>query len=291
MQLRIEGSSGSGCAYPEDQISTRTVTDHATIHQHFHAPVHALMVVIGISWLLAQVSETQEAASIHLRSDANQLNETFEQRGRPSRSLHEAAIELNCSKKEIQEVNGAGADKRTAVVENMTATNAACATCVRSNCGPAFKLQCMFACQHQRENQCSNSTGVAKISSLISRASLSDVESVLRMIKLVHADCGYCILETVESICGKGCVQTVLHLTTDWPIIPRLCMPELASFLRMGNDRVDDGCASQSGDPIGLLERTAQGELFRINDGVSPLAVACAMRKMLGPRPSGNPID
>jgi hypothetical protein len=52
------------------------------------------------------------------------------------------------------------------------------------------------------------------------------------MVEQVDADCAYCILETVESVGGEGFVQETMHITTDYPILPRPCLPELADVLK-----------------------------------------------------------
>jgi hypothetical protein len=121
------------------------------------------------------------------------------------------------------------ANKTKALLVNMTATNAGCAECLQMCAEYAFRIGCLFRCQHQRENKC---TDTAKIASLIPQATLQDRRWLVSMIEEVAASCAYCILETVESVGGAGCVQETMHITTDYPILPRPCLPELADVLK-----------------------------------------------------------
>ena len=44
--------------------------------------------------------------------------------------------------------------------------------------------------------------------------------------------CSYCVAETIESVCGKGCLLRDFGIMTDYPIIPRPdCLPELVAAL------------------------------------------------------------
>ena len=92
-----------------------------------------------------------------------------------------------------------------------------------------YRIACLFRCQHQHENKCTNTT---KIASSIPQSTLQDRRWLVPMVEQVDADCAYCILETVESVGGEGFVQETMHITTDYPILPRPCLPELADVLK-----------------------------------------------------------
>jgi hypothetical protein len=199
-------------------------------------------------------------------------------RGAPSRSLQQAeSVELNCSKADVKAVSAVATDakKVKALVANMTVTNTACAECVQT-CAPDYRIGCLFRCQHQRENQCTETT---KIASLISKATLQDRRLLVLMIEQVSASCAYCILETVESVCGVGCVQETMHITTDYPILPRPCLPELADVLKSHPPvpQLPNAC-SVSSRVIAIAEVDVAG-VMRLNvpASASPLDVACIL--------------
>ena len=153
-------------------------------------------------------------------------------RGGPSRSLQQAeSAELHCSNADVKAVIAVAKDanKTNALLVNMTVTNAGCAECLRTCAKFKYRSVCLFRCQHQRENKCTDTT---KIASLIPQATLQDRRWLVSMIEKVAANCAYCILETVESVGGAGCVQETMHITTDYPILPRPCLAELADVLK-----------------------------------------------------------
>ena len=45
------------------------------------------------------------------------------------------------------------------------------------------------------------------------------------------ADCAYCLLETIDYAHGAGFVKSQLRLFTDYPILARHCVPQLAAVL------------------------------------------------------------
>ena len=59
--------------------------------------------------------------------------------------------------------------------------------------------------------------------------------SALRALAMTVASGVYCILATIESVCGERCVHAKLHLWTDYPILhssgTEACFPELAVAL------------------------------------------------------------
>jgi hypothetical protein len=67
----------------------------------------------------------------------------------------------------------------------------------------------------------------------------------------VEADCVYCILASIEFVCGKGYVTEKLHITTDYPVMPLPCAPELVGQLAASHAR-EAATALRSGRPFGL---------------------------------------
>ena len=61
----------------------------------------------------------------------------------------------------------------------------------------------------------------------------------------------YCILATIESVCGIRCVQEQLHIVTDYPVKPEPCLPRLQHVLarRQG---VATRSAIEAGVPLGV---------------------------------------
>jgi hypothetical protein len=168
------------------------------------------------------------------------------------------------------------ANKTKALLVNMTATNAGCAECLQSCAEYAYRIGCLFRCQHQRENKCTNTT---KIASLISQATLQDRRLLVAMIEQVSASCAYCILETVESVCGSGCVQETMHITTDYPILPRPCLAELASVLESQPPlpQLPNAC-SVSSRATATAEVDGEGVVrLDVPESASPLDVACIL--------------
>ena len=152
-------------------------------------------------------------------------------RNGPSRSLQDAhSVALHCSKEDVKAVSDAATDvsKANAIVESMAGMNAGCAECLRMCAKYDYRIACLFRCQHQHENKCTNT----KIASSIPQSTLQDRRWLVPMVERVDADCAYCILETVESVGGEGFVQETMHITTDYPILPRPCLPELADVLK-----------------------------------------------------------
>ena len=182
--------------------------------------------------LLAKADDAREAHAIGIASPADDVAESRPSRGGPSRSLQQAVlVELHCSRADVKALSAVARDanKTNALLVTMTATNAGCADCLRTCAKFKYRSICLFRCQHQRENKC---TDTAKIASLIPQATLQDRRWLVSMIEQVAASCAYCILETVESVGGAGCVQETMHITTDFPILPRPCLPELADVLK-----------------------------------------------------------
>jgi hypothetical protein len=134
----------------------------------------------------------------------------------------------------------------------------------------------MFRCQHQRENQCTDTT---KIASLIPQATLQDRRWLVSMIEEVAASCAYCILETVESVGGAGCVQETMHITTDYPILPRPCLAELADVLKSKPlaPRLPQECSVPS--RVIVTAEADGGGVVQLNllASASPLEVACIL--------------
>ena len=79
----------------------------------------------------------------------------------------------------------------------------------------------------------------------------------------VEADCAYCILESIEWVCGKGCVTEKLHISTDYEVMPRPCIPELVKVLAASNAE-HASAALGSGKPFGLTlpDETSATDIF-----------------------------
>ena len=210
---------------------------------------------------------------------ASQVAPEEPSRGGPSRSLQQAeSAELHCSKADVKAVSAVASDanKTNALLVNMTATNAGCAECLRTCAKFKYRGICLFRCQHQRENKCTDTT---KIASMIPQATLQDRRWLVSMIEKVAANCAYCILETVESVGGAGCVQETMHITTDYPILPRPCLAELADVLKSKPRSllVPKECSAPS--RVTATADTDGEGVVRLNVPVSasPLDVACIL--------------
>jgi hypothetical protein len=211
---------------------------------------------------------------------ASQLSPEEPSRGGPSRSLQQVeSAELHCSKADVKAVSSAAAtdaSKTEALLVNMTATNAGCAECLRMCAQYAYRIGCLFRCQHQRENKCTDTT---KIASLIPQATLPDRRVLIAMIEQVSASCAYCILETVESVCGSGCVQETMHITTDYPILQRPCLAELADVLKskLLSLLLPKECSAPS-QVTATADTDGEGVVrLSVPASASPLDVACIL--------------
>jgi hypothetical protein len=174
--------------------------------------------------------------------------------------------------------------KAKALLADMTGTNAGCAECLQTCAQYDYRIGCLFRCQHQRENQCTDAD-TTKIASLIPRVTLRDRQLLIAMIEQVNANCAYCILETVESVCGSGCVQETMHITTDYPILPRPCLPELAGVLKLqlSVPQLPSECSASS-RVIATAEADDEGVVrLDVPASASPLEVACILAKRFRP--------
>ena len=122
------------------------------------------------------------------------------------RSLLQSDTDLNtCSKTEVLKLlEHPDRDSQLEIMRDLFTDNVNCGVCIlECASGPHALypdiLRCLFGCQHQRENRCSVSLVGTEAATLEQRSSL------LSIMELVQADCMYCILESVESVCGSGC--------------------------------------------------------------------------------------
>jgi hypothetical protein len=122
------------------------------------------------------------------------------------RSLLQSDTDLNtCSKTEVLKLlEHPDRDSQLEIMRDLFTDNVNCGVCIlECASGPHALypdiLRCLFGCQHQRENRCSVSLVGTEAATLEQRSSL------LSIMELVEADCMYCILESVESVCGSGC--------------------------------------------------------------------------------------
>ena len=86
------------------------------------------------------------------------------------------------------------------------------------------------SCLPLREHRCGGTSGLDMITDVVDQAQL-DRNTLVRLLELVEADCGLCILETFEHVGGQGCVTAHLHIATSFVIEPWPCLPQLAHAL------------------------------------------------------------
>jgi hypothetical protein len=182
---------------------------------------------------LARIEAVNVGTSEYRTEPARWYPVLFSPAARQPRTLLQAEGERPCSKSEVDAVLNAATADRSQVVVGMFATNLACAICVVP-CGDApgmlDGIMCLLRCQNQNGNSCA-SENLANMQQFLRSAKLDDRQCLIRMLELAEADCAYCIVSTYESVCGEGCLDTVFHMFTDFPVIPRACLPELATDL------------------------------------------------------------
>ena len=132
----------------------------------------------------------------------------------------------NCSKAEIAIIVGTAAADRVDATMRLLESNPACASCLITASQAVYPelLYEVHACMHQNENECTDSTGLARVAPLLQNVSLQNRESVIAMLAVAEANCVYCILEAIEGACGTGCVESALHMQARMPRAPR-CAP------------------------------------------------------------------
>jgi hypothetical protein len=91
----------------------------------------------------------------------------------------------------------------------------------------------LFGCMHQEENTCGAAAeDLDPFRSVLGQVTLHDHRALISVLEVVPAACAYCIIETVAFVCGSAtCVQDLLRLGTDYPVIPRPCLPGLVTQL------------------------------------------------------------
>jgi hypothetical protein len=107
---------------------------------------------------------------------------------------------------------------------------------------------------------------------LVDQASLQNRSLIVRMLELVEADCAYCILETVASVCGEDCVKESLHLATDYPIRPRACWPRLGDALATAQKEAMSRLL-EAGMPFGLTTAAVRDQFVATGELVHGMAV------------------
>jgi hypothetical protein len=153
-----------------------------------------------------------------------------------------------CSKKAVNNVLNAGQTEAMQVIIGMMANETLCAVCLIQALTQPMPdgISLAFACHHQNENRCDEDTGLSRILPSLRKATLSNRETVLALMVAVEAgatgpadssawslltsvawlrqrkrldpfmfsgaDCAYCVLETVEYVCGEGCAKSKLHV-------------------------------------------------------------------------------
>ncbi len=135
---------------------------------------------------------------------------------RPARSLLQTEEPPKaCSMEEVQTVLNGGSANGPATVGKIMRENRDCGVCIMGCVQKPLpdKLHCMFACGHQSENQC-DATDMARIASLVPRATVDDRKTLIAMLEKVEEPCAYCLLESFESVCGAGCIKKKLKIST-----------------------------------------------------------------------------
>lgn len=120
----------------------------------------------------------------------------------------------SCSKAEIAYIFATPVAERSAVAARMMESNPTCVICIITASRKAYPdvVYYLSACMHQNENECTDSTGLARVAPLLRNVSLQNRQSVIAMLEVAEADCVYCILESIEGACGEGCVKNALHI-------------------------------------------------------------------------------
>jgi hypothetical protein len=157
------------------------------------------------------------------------------QRGR---SLLQWQVKNACSKKIAMFLLNAGArgtdPKFLDEFKALLGSDLYCGLCI-APCADVVsryeQILCVTGCMHQGENMCDAKTDLVTIAPFLVSPSLNDRDGLIDMMNLVESDCVYCLLESIDSVCGSGCVRDTLHIFTDYPIIARPCLPELAASL------------------------------------------------------------
>jgi hypothetical protein len=207
---------------------------------------------------------------------------------RPARSLLQTEEPPKaCSMEQVQTVLNGGSDG-PAIVGKIMGENMDCGVCIMGCVQKPLPdiLDCMFACGHQRENQC-DATDMARIASLVPRATVDDRKTLIAMLEKVEERCAYCLLESFESVCGAGCIEKKLKITTgafpsspvdhrgmrvtdswlfrffdasDYPILPRPCVPGIADAVAASQAQLARA-ATTDAVPFGVMSELLT-ELF-----------------------------
>ena len=107
--------------------------------------------------------------------------------------------------------------------------------------------------------ECSEADHAAMASAFMP-SSLADRALIIGLMERTAAACAKCVLQTVSSVCGAGCVKERLHILTDFEVEPLPCLPELAARLAQGEA---EGLARAvaAGEPIGVVLPAASSHL------------------------------
>jgi serine/threonine protein kinase len=166
---------------------------------------------------------------------------------RPSRTLlREQPSDPQCS---IAELLAVEADP-TAAVTAMFSSNAGCAMCLVPCASAADAISCAVGCLNRDEGVCT-AEDLAAIKAAGMPSSLAERPRLIRMLEVTSRACVRCIVETIAAVCGGDCVPERLHLTLDYTYTPRLCLPELAARLLVGEVAAFERAVAAS-EPFGL---------------------------------------
>jgi hypothetical protein len=100
----------------------------------------------------------------------------------------------------------------------------------------------------------------AAMASAVKPSSLADRALIIKLMERTAAACAKCVLQTVASVCGAGCVKERLHIITDFEVQPLPCLPELAARLAHG-EAEGLSHAVAAGEPIGVVLPAASSHL------------------------------
>ena len=144
-----------------------------------------------------------------------------------------------CSKSEVRTVIDASlnnvegvVEKRKQAVLDILSTNERCGLCLLGAARNAKVPDVLFtlhSCMHMEEDSCADSSDLPL--PLMDGATLQDRNSLVALLETASADCAYCIVATIDFVCGTGCAVAKLHIFLDYDPVPRPCVPGLARRL------------------------------------------------------------
>jgi hypothetical protein len=204
LRQQLESASRENCENRTQLASLRAASSHVVDQDadvatgppsNQSVPDGADSLGLGLRLLgrSSSVADTSHSVVRNRSSSLEQASNIQPQnaRGAVGRSLLQAELEDRaCSKAEAHAVLSAAVDPMP-IVMGLMGTNPSCALCIIGCVGKKTfdAVVCVHSCQHQRENVCDKSTGLERLTPLISNASLGDRDSLVRLILLAESDC------------------------------------------------------------------------------------------------------